>query len=452
MRILLALILVVLVAVLAYWFVNSPPQVKLDHELKAVGRATPIKVTIEDRSGLRQFRAWWEQNGKTIPIEQATLSGEKRHEFELTLGAQKQQGLTDGTAKLLMEATDAGWIKKTQRASWDVPVQSRPPQLGVLSGQHYINQGGCEMVVYQVGNTAVSSGVRVGQHFYPGYEVPGAQPGTRFALLAFPYNEPAATVPVVVARDAAGNEAVATFWYKLFPRTWRTRPMDVTDDFLQKVVPPILSRSNEVQNQGDLLKNFLEINGKLRHINNAFIAKQGENTEKRFLWNDAFVQLGNSQVEAQFADHRLYSYHGQKIDEADHLGFDLATVQQAPVEAANRGKVIFADWLGIYGNAIIIDHGFGLQSLYGHLSSFGVKAGDMVEKRQVIARSDSTGLAGGDHLHFSMLLNGGQVNPTEWWDQHWINGRLLVKFPNGHLPGAPVPAIPQPPAPAAQEP
>jgi murein DD-endopeptidase MepM/ murein hydrolase activator NlpD len=97
------------------------------------------------------------------------------------------------------------------------------------------------------------------------------------------------------------------------------------------------------------------------------------------------------------------------------------------VPAANDGRVVLADKLGIYGNCVVVDHGYGLQSIYGHLSEFAVKAGDTVKKGQSLGRSGSTGLAGGDHLHFSMQVDGVQVNPIEWWDEHWIKDRILSK-------------------------
>jgi murein DD-endopeptidase MepM/ murein hydrolase activator NlpD len=99
-----------------------------------------------------------------------------------------------------------------------------------------------------------------------------------------------------------------------------------------------------------------------------------------------------------------------------------------PVRAANDGVVVFAGFLGIYGNAAVIDHGCGLQSLYGHMSSLAVKEGDQVKREQEIGRSGQTGLAAGDHLHFTMLLDGIPVNPTEWWDPHWIHDRIEVKL------------------------
>jgi len=111
-----------------------------------------------------------------------------------------------------------------------------------------------------------------------------------------------------------------------------------------------------------------------------------------------------------------------------HLGFDLAKTANAPVTAANNGKVLHAAELGIYGNTVIVDHGMGVQSLYGHLSSIAVKVGDMVEKGQELGRSGMTGLAGGDHLHFTMLVAGQQVTPVDWWSTQWMQDRVLRKI------------------------
>jgi murein DD-endopeptidase MepM/ murein hydrolase activator NlpD len=168
----------------------------------------------------------------------------------------------------------------------------------------------------------------------------------------------------------------------------------------------------------------------MRRDNNRYIADLRQKTEERVLWSGPFVQLANSQVEAQFADVRSYLYEGKKVDEQTHLGFDLSVTQNIPVVAANDGKVVHAGDVGIYGNCIVLDHGYGLQSIYAHLSEIGVKPGEMVKKNQAIGRSGSTGLAGGDHLHFSMQIDGVQVNPVEWWDAHWIQDRILTKLPH----------------------
>jgi murein DD-endopeptidase MepM/ murein hydrolase activator NlpD len=178
----------------------------------------------------------------------------------------------------------------------------------------------------------------------------------------------------------------------------------------------------------DMLPGFLKVNGELRRINADQIAALALKSAPTRLWDGPFVQLGNSKVEASFADHRTYIYKGQDVDHQVHLGFDLAVTEHVPVVAANAGRVLNASWLGIYGNCIVLDHGMGVQSLYGHLMSFDVKMGDHVTRGQTIGRSDSTGLAGGDHLHFTMLVGGRMVTPVEWWDPHWITDRVERKL------------------------
>ena len=135
------------------------------------------------------------------------------------------------------------------------------------------------------------------------------------------------------------------------------------------------------------------------------------------------MQLGNSQVEASFADHRTYVYKGKEVDQQVHLGFDLAVTARVPVVAANAGKVLNASWLGIYGNCVIIDHGMGVAvALRAPVVDRRQGRATRSRKGQTLGRSGMTGLAGGDHLHFTMLVGGQPVNPVEWWDPHWIAG------------------------------
>jgi murein DD-endopeptidase MepM/ murein hydrolase activator NlpD len=146
------------------------------------------------------------------------------------------------------------------------------------------------------------------------------------------------------------------------------------------------------------------------------------------LWEGQFIRLENAAPKGSFAQFRNYYYHGKVVDQQTHLGVDLSSLPHSSVPAANRGKVVYADDLGIYGQCIIIDHGLGLQTLYGHLSRIGVKVGDDVQKGQIIASTGDTGLAGGDHLHFGVLVSGEQVNPIEWWDPSWINNNVTSKL------------------------
>jgi murein DD-endopeptidase MepM/ murein hydrolase activator NlpD len=173
---------------------------------------------------------------------------------------------------------------------------------------------------------------------------------------------------------------------------------------------------------------FVAVNKALRKQNEEKIAAITSKVTPTRLWTDAFVQLSNSKVEANFADERTYTYNGEPVDVAYHLGYDLSVTKNYPAEAANAGTVVFAGDLGIYGNTVVLDHGLGLFSLYGHLATIGVKEGDAIAQRQPLGNTGETGLAAGDHLHFGIYLAGVAVLPVEWWDQKWIDDNLTPKF------------------------
>lgn len=196
---------------------------------------------------------------------------------------------------------------------------------------------------------------------------------------------------------------------------------------MKKVVPKIMARVPSFEDRGDLVKNYVAINSEMRKDNNQKIASLADETRPEFMWSRPFVQM-SAQAVSKFADRRTYLHDGERIDQQDHLGFDLASTRRAPIPAANRGAVVFAGYLGIYGNTVIVDHGYGLMSLYSHLSEMSVEEGDVVERAQTIGRTGATGLALGDHLHFTMLLHGLPVTPLEWWDGHWIEDRIALKL------------------------
>jgi murein DD-endopeptidase MepM/ murein hydrolase activator NlpD len=131
---------------------------------------------------------------------------------------------------------------------------------------------------------------------------------------------------------------------------------------------------------------------------------------------------------ASFGDKRIYVVGGKEFGSSIHSGVDLASTTHAAIYAANNGIVVFAGPLGIYGNTVIIDHGLGLFSLYAHLSSIETTAGKNVKKEELVGHSGTTGLAGGDHLHFSIISDGQFVNPLEWWDPHWIENNINKKM------------------------
>jgi hypothetical protein len=318
-------------------------------------------------------------------------------------------------------------------ATRDVQVRLERPQVAVLSTFHYVNLGGAEFAVYRATPADVESGVTVGDRVYPGY--PGSavgikDPAVRVAFFALAYDQDVNTPITVFAKDPAGNVAEAPLDHMAFSKPFSKSTIPV-DSWVARVVSPIISNTPELKLTDDpqqVVQNFVTINSDLRRQNAQTIADLAKKSAPQMLWDDAFQPLGNASIEAKFADFRTYTYERKEIDRQVHLGFDLAVTQHVPIKAAQRGVVVHASYLGIYGNCVIIDHGLGVMTLYGHLSSIGVKVGDRVDKGQQIGVSGMTGLAAGDHLHFTVVVNGTPVNPVEWWDPKWMRDRVFRKI------------------------
>lgn len=431
MKLLLIILAVVLMAVPASLLMLSGGTVlKLDPPVTAIGNVTPVQVRIENAHGVRRITGAIEQDGSRYTVFDVQETPHRvmfwrRHEAPqvktFQIGKQQAPALHDGKARLIIETVSNDLRGRVDSIESDVQIVTQPPRIAADGAQHYINQGGSELVVFTPSGYVTESGVRVGKYTFRSFPL-ASQTKQRFSLFAYPWDLPADTVPVAYARNPAGAEATARFWYKVFPKKFRSRDLPIDDAFLEKVVNQI-----DPGGSGDLLARFLKINGEMRRKNNQTLADLRLKTADRFLWSGPFLPLTNAAVESSFADKRSYIYKGKKVDEQVHLGFDLAVTLHVSVPAANDGRVVWADNLGIYGNCVVVDHGYGLQSIYGHLSEIAVKPGDMVKKSQSLGKSGSTGLAGGDHLHFSMQVDGVQVNPIEWWDEHWIKDRILSK-------------------------
>jgi len=229
-----------------------------------------------------------------------------------------------------------------------------------------------------------------------------------------------------VATDKAGNTKQVSLAYELKDVREKKSTIAVSDRFLQDKVAPLLP--DAAARQGAPKDVFIAVNQKVRKQNEDKIREVTSKASPAILWTGAFGQLSNSKVEANFADRRTYTYNGEAIDTAYHLGYDLSVTKHYPVEAANGGVVAFTGDLGLYGNAVILDHGLGLFTLYGHLSAIDVKAGDKITPRQIIGKTGETGFAGGDHLHYGVYLDGVAILPVEWWDGKWIADNITPKI------------------------
>ena len=426
---------------------NPAPSIQITSKLKGIGTSTTIQFEVRDtKYAIKQVEVTVEQNGQSFQAPfMETVFGEgssslwrfwvspKENSWSVMAhaGRNEMPNLKQGRATLVITATNDSWGRffrgGQSRVTLDVPVRFAPPQIQVLSSKHYVNQGGAELVVFKVSPGTTDSGAQVGPNYFPSFPVKDSMPDTRLCLFAYAYDVDPKTPARIVAQDDAGNQANGSFAYEVFSKKFQSDTIKLDDESMERIVPPIMSQTPELQDQGSLIKNYLQINGRLRQVDAQKLIELSKRTAPHFLWTQPFIELP-AKVEASFAQYRTYVYNGQVVDHQTHLGFDLAGLQNMPIQAANDGFVVYASFLGIYGNAVVIDHGCGLQTLYGHMSSISVKPGDAVKRGQVIGRSGETGLAGGDHLHFTVLLDGIPVNPKEWWDPHWIHDRIEEKL------------------------
>lgn len=414
------------------------PTAELAHPITALGRTSTVDVRLADvGTGLAWSRVEVESNGSTTVLASETypaVTWRGSGLFDTTVSpalAPVEHKLGEGPATLRVFAGDYSWLRWVRRErpvlETSFTIDLTPPTVEVLSQQHYLTLGGLDFMLYKTSPDAVTSGVAVGNYFFPGTAGLFDDASIRAAFFAIPQDLDAKAMPKAVAEDAAGNRREVTFHTVIKPRTFAAKTLDIDDDFLSRKVPEILNAGG-LPAQPDLVQGYLYVNRTVRQNSEKRIREVTRTSSPTPHWDGAFLRQPNSAPLAGFGDRRSYRHNGAIIDTATHLGYDLASLRQSPVVAASNGTVVFAENLGIYGDAVIIDHGLGIFSLYGHLSAITVKPGQEVQRGETIGRTGETGLAGGDHLHFSIMLYGVHVDPVEWWDGKWIRDHVTAKL------------------------
>lgn len=333
----------------------------------------------------------------------------------------KKLGFSEGAVKISVTAYDfslRGFFKgNTVTAIANVTLDTRPPILKIRHSEKYISPGGAGIAIYTIEDGGGKHGVVINGKFNTGHPLGSDRKDTYIAYFALPYDAASITESYVIAADVAGNSVMLPFSTSFKAPKQKHDRINISDGFLSTKIPEFEQYYPDLP--GNLVEKYLYTNQTIRDKNNARIAELSSTSGDERLWDGHFQRMAGS-GRAGFADHRTYYYNDQPIDEQVHLGMDIASTQRANVAAANRGKVVYADYLGIYGNMVLLDHGQGVFSLYSHLSQINAKVGDIVTANDSVGLTGTTGMAGGDHLHFSMLINGIFVTPLEWWDPHWI--------------------------------
>lgn len=440
----LTLIPLILIIILFSWlftviFEGEQPSVTLSPLPEYLSHKQTFQVDVNDaKRGIRTLKVSYSQGSSEIILLEMRFpfegfmnkKGVRQYtkQFEIDpVQLRLAQGRLDLTVQVWDYSRRNGGDGNINVIKHSIIIDSIPPAVRPVSKMHNVNIGGTGLVIYKTSSDTVESGLYVNNLFFKGFPAEAeTKDGTSLVYFALPFDIGTDPEIYLWAKDKAGNTARATFYYKILPKKFRSDKVTLSDSFFKKVLPffdyygldPALSDKDK----------YLKINRELRIKDNNTIDELLKNTNPARLWDDVWLRMKNSGETAKYADHRSYLYNGEKIDEQDHMGIDLASLANSPIEAANNGTVVFAERNGIYGLMVILDHGQGIASLYGHMDSIDVKVGDSVKRGDILGVSGQTGLAGGDHLHFSVLVHGIFVNPVEWWDPHWIKDNVTMKL------------------------
>lgn len=419
-KIILLLVLIVCGSIAAYLYLDTdPPEITWDVAENAhINDAFKVQVT--DDVSLKEVCAIL-SGGSCVDVE--TCSKELgTQSFDLLIEpAQCAANSKPFPLKISVQAMDTSIIANKASATLEVTYDKQPPNLVTLKGTRYMKRGGTGLVLYEVSEQPEETGVMLDELLFRAFEF---SENRYLSFYAHPYSvEPNDFKPRVFAVDKAGNAKKIRPGSRTGSRTYHAETIKLSDDFLESVKDKMMPESNQSP-----LEVFIQVNNTTRQENRQKIVQLCRNTEPEKLWDGVFLR-NQGAPKAGFADSRTYKYGSEAVDQQVHTGIDIAGVNNTPIVAANHGKVIFVGEIGIYGNVVVLDHGYGIHSLYGHLNQSNVQEGDRVEKGEQIATSGESGLAFGDHLHFEIRVNGIPVNPVEWFDKAWIDNNIEPFLP-----------------------
>ena len=427
--VLLVFVLVVVAGLYVYFsetFERNAPIIAMQENNGYWNLKKPLKIKISDTSGIQSYKIIMhtKDGDKTLQYEQL-LSPEK----ELLLEVAPPRGsytMKDKEIKLLIQAQDISkwnfFKGNLAQQSFKLKIDKKRPRVSIVNNSYKISRGGSALVVFRVEDENIDDIYILSNHNKHFKAQPFYKEGYYIALLAWPVKD-STFKATVVATDFAGNMAKSYVPLYLKNKEYRLSRITLSDKFLNGKIYELAEEFEETQGVDNKLEQFKIINEDVRAKNEKLIHKITSVVSDDMISDfkmKRMYPLKNGQVVAYFGDHRKYYYKGKFISEAYHLGLDMASHAMAPIKTQNGGKVVYADYNGLYGNMPILSHGLGLYTLYGHCSNIDVAVDEDVAPNTKIASTGKTGYAMGDHLHFGVLVQGIEVRPQEWMDKQWI--------------------------------
>jgi len=315
----------------------SGPEVTLSPATDRVSPKLDMVLDLKDaKSGIRAVTVTVKKNSNTYVVFEEHFPDVQFHQ-RVTFNL-KDAGLREGAFELEIKASDAslaGFGKgNTTTRRMEMRMDSLPPRISVKTMPPYVRRGGVGTIAYTVSEDVRTSGVKVGDLFFPGFRQPN---GDYYCFFAFPHFLTVQQyAPDIMAEDMAGNVTSSRLAFRPIDKQFRHDNIPLSDNFLNSKMPDFQADFPDATSMLDL---FLKVNSVMRKSNEEKLLEVGRNTASSMLWKGEFLRLPNSANRAGFADHRSYIYGGRVVDEQTHLGLDLASLAMAPIPAANSGRL-----------------------------------------------------------------------------------------------------------------
>jgi len=411
-------------------FEKNPPNIKFNDNIYW-NLKSKLNLTINDDSGIKFYKVIFKDGNKEIVLDTQVLIESKKI-VDLELKAPELDMFFKSTdVQIIVEAIDSSkWnflegnkVVKT----FNLKIDRKKPESSVIANSFAIRRGGSALVIVKVEDENLKDSYISFNNEQRFDLIPFYKDNYYASLIAWPITMEDFNIVNLIAIDKADNKTITKVPLYIRKLKEKKSKIRISDSFIQNVSTKVLDQSGkEIPN--DLVETFIKQNKLLRSQNVAKIEEVSKKYMNKELVNEfdivPFKRLTNAATAGQFGQKRSYYHDNIKIDEAWHLGVDWASIKKADIFTTNKARVIFNDYLGIYGNTIILDHGFGLQTLYAHTSASNVAVGEKVEVNQKIANTGVSGAVLGDHLHFGVLIQGIEVDPLEWMDKNWIKTRI----------------------------
>jgi len=411
-------------------FEKNPPKVKFNDNIYW-NLKSKLNLTISDDSGIKFYKVIFKDGNKDIVLDtQVLIESEKVVDLELK-APELDMFFKSTDVQIIVEAIDRSkWnflegnkVVKT----FNLKIDRKKPEASVITNSFAVRRGGSALVIVKVEDENLKDSYISFNNEQRFDLIPFYKDNYYASLIAWPITMEDFSIVNLIAIDKADNKSITKVPLYIRKLKEKRSKIRISDSFIQNVSTKVLDQSGkEIPN--DLVETFIKQNKLLRAQNVAKIEEVSKKYMDKELVNEfditPFKRLTNAATAGQFGQKRSYYHDNIKIDEAWHLGVDWASIKKADIFTTNKARVIFNDYLGIYGNTIILDHGFGLQTLYAHTSASNVAVGEKVEVNQKIGNTGVSGAVLGDHLHFGVLIQGIEVDPLEWMDKNWIKTRI----------------------------